>query len=608
MKQLPITFLSFTFFSIRRVTIKIIMRNLLYFLAILSIGSSGCQESIECELVITNVNVVDVKSGAINFGMDVAIKADSIISITKNKTFNFNSIQTIVGSEQYLIPGLWDMHTHTSLNFKDYLPMLIANGVTGIREMQDNSGAMAEFLKEEKADSLLIPEIVTSGALVDGYPSNRANSDVARTPEEGREIVRKQKSAGVDFIKVYSKLDRDVYLAIADECKKLDIQFSGHIPRTVTLEDAVTAGQRSIEHFSDILEYTSSKKDYLDSIEHGIIKNDIRQKYSMSQREFLVETFVENKTKDLNKLIGDSKTWICPSSVTNRMYSYINDSSFSNDPRVYYLPPAWGSDFEISRHSYFKTLSKEDFQKERNWYHLGLSVMNKMPHNRFLAGTDIGMMYIFPGFSLHDELQIFVEGAGFTPLEAIQTATINPAIFLGIEQKIGTVEEGKLANLVLLSSDPLQDINNTRKINGVFLRGKYHNGDSLRARIEKIAKWNKTPNIKEAIEPIVLKEGVESGIAKYLELKESSPEKYKFDKLQLNSLGYALLTLERPFDAVKIFEFNVKLFPKSGNLYDSLSDGYLATGEMEKAIETIKKAQSFGYKLSNDKQKIIENS
>ncbi|MEM7549697.1 MAG: amidohydrolase family protein [Bacteroidota bacterium] len=568
---------------------------------------TACRQSLDCELVITNVNVIDVESGAIHYEMDVAIRADSILSISKNKTFDFNLVETIIGNEQFLIPGLWDMHTHASLNFQDYLLLLVANGVTGIREMQDNFGITAEFLKKEKSDSLLIPEIVTSGALVDGYPSNRPNSEVARTPEEGRQIVRKQKSAGVDFIKVYSKLKRDVYLAIADESKKQDIPFSGHIPRSVTLEDAVAAKQRSIEHFSNILEYTSSKKGYLDSIIYGTIKNDIRQKYSMSRRAFLVETFDENRTKELNKLITDGETWICPTSVTNRMFGYINDSSFTNDPRVYYLPSAWGSNFKISQHSYFKTLSDEDFQIERNWYHLGLSVMNKMPRNKFLAGTDIGMIYIFPGFSLHDELQIFVEDAGFTPLEALQTATINPVIFLGIERKIGTIEKGKLANMVLLSSNPLEDINNTRKINGVFLRGKYHDSHTLKLRTDKIARWNKLPNITEVIEPIILKEGVDAGIEKYLELRESSPEKYKFDNLQLNYLGYSLLRLEKPLDAVKIFKLNVKIFPKDGNLFNSLSDGYFALEETEKAIQAMKKAQSFGYKLSMEKQKMVLN-
>lgn len=572
----------------------------LLFLAILLIF--GCQKELQGDLIIKNVNIINVKTGDINSAMDVVIIADSIADIVEHRNNTFNAPEIIDGENKYLIPGLWDMHTHTWWGYKDFFPLLIANGVTGIREMFGDLESVKRIRSEIENGEIVGPMMYSSGPIVDGKPAMWPGSSEADTPEKGREIVRQHKEAGADFIKVYSFLDKDVYMAIADECKKQGIAFSGHIPTKVTLEEAIDAGHHSIEHFYGILEFMSSKREHFYKHKNGVINDPSLERYP-DQLAFLARTYDSNNLDSIVTVLQGNNAWVSPTSTVNRSFANINDPKFRNDKRIDYMPDYAINDWDPKKDFRLKNATDQDFENERLWYKKTLSIYKPMLDNgvRFLAGTDYPNPYTFPGFGIHDELQIFVEDAGFSPLEALQTATINPAIFMEQENEFGTIEVGLLASMVLLDKNPLENVNNTRSVNAVIVSGQYFDGHQLREDIEKIAAHNRLPKIKDVLFDILQKQSIDEAIAEYHRLKNTQPDTYNFDVGQLNSLGYDLLGVKKFIEAIAIFRLNTDMFPEDGNAYDSLGDAYTAYKDTINAINAYETAVSKGFNVSQPK-------
>ena len=208
-----------------------------------------------------------------------------------------------------------------------------------------------------------------------------------------------------------------------------------------------------------------------------------------------------------------------------------------------------------------------------------------------LAGTDTLNPYCFPGFSLHDELALLVE-AGLTPMQALQSATRNPARFMGREHELGTLEQGKLADLVLLDANPLEAIANTRKIHGVVFNGRFFSRsalDEMLARVETLAAKSKLP-IALVLLKTIQQKGVDAAIQQYHELKSRAAADYDFTEEELNSLGYQLLGMKQIKEAIEILSLNVEAFPQSANVYDSLGEAYLNAGDKTRAIENYGKS------------------
>jgi hypothetical protein len=240
-------------------------------LALISVAASVFfrEETVKGDLLLQNINVINVKTGKVHYEVDVIITKEKISKILKHKkNSKYEIMQRVDGTGKFLIPGLWDMHTHTYGNYKDFFPLQLANGVTGIREMFGKLEEVNRIKSEIKTGVIDGPMIFSSGPIIDGKPPTWGTSDVAETPEQGREFVRKQKAEGADFIKVYFNLQKDVYLAIADEAKKLNLPLVGHLPNRVPLDEAVRAGHKSFEHFYNILEYYGDQAG-LDQIEQN---------------------------------------------------------------------------------------------------------------------------------------------------------------------------------------------------------------------------------------------------------------------------------------------------------------------------------------------------
>ena len=439
-------------------------------------------------LVIENVTVVDVRSGALLAEHTVVLERNRILSVGPSKTAKYpRNAPSVNARGFFLIPGLWDMHVH--LLFGDWfpgardisLPLFLANGVTSVRDMGSELQTVQEWRNEIEGRLLLGPRILTSGPMLDGPKPRFPSSMAIATPDDGRRAVDALKERGADFIKLQSLIPREAVLAIAEEAKKQEIAFEGHVPDAVRASEMSNAGMKSFEHLIGIFEGSAANEDdYLKGA-----KSDGR----------LLASFDGTRAAALAALLAKNKTWQCPTLVWERGGNLMDVTDFAKDGRAKYVPAAWKTKtWQRFAEEIKQGYGDDDINVRKEFIEKELEVVQLL-HKAgvpFLAGTDTPAgVYVFPGFSLHEELQRFV-AAGFTPREALQTATWNPAQFSGEDQQLGTIEKGKLADLVLLGANPLEDISNTQKIAAVIFDGRYYARkelDRMLTRVAAAAEW-----------------------------------------------------------------------------------------------------------------------
>jgi hypothetical protein len=341
-------------------------------------------------------------------------------------------------------------------------------------------GSPIEFEIRKRIDNgiLIGPRLVIASTIVDGPKPIWPGSLTVASVAEARQAVGKLKQDGYDFLKVYSLLPREAYFALADEAKKQGIIFAGHIPYSIRASEASKAGQKSCEHLLGVLAGCSSHEDeWRNGFEHA---SAIRPEGKSADRELtrplarlLLDDLDMNRTAQLFETFKANHTWQCPTLTVLRSIAFLNDADFRNDPRLKYMPPQMRRSWDPSADFRFKDKTAEDYELGKLTYKKQLELVRLMNGAGvdLLAGTDTPNPYCFPGFSLHDELSLLVQ-AGLSPMAALKTATLNPARYLGLEKDLGTVERNKLADLVLLDANPLQNIENTRRISSVIIRGK----------------------------------------------------------------------------------------------------------------------------------------
>jgi imidazolonepropionase-like amidohydrolase len=425
-------------------------------------------------IAFTHVTVIDPASvPPAQPNQTVVISGDRITSISQAAAPD--GARIIEGRGKFLVPGLCDMHVHIAGLSADpkwsrmtLLPLLIANGVTTVRDMGGDLTALQSWKKEIASGQLVGPRIYCAGPMLDGGTSEPPSLLAIASPDDGRASVRNLKSKGADFIKVLSRLDRDSYLAIADEAKEQGMVFVGHVPNAIHAAEASAAGQKSIEHifYSNLTFDCSAREDELRAK---------RQKgEAAAARDEANASFSPEKAATLWRTLIRNRTWVVPTLVAMKSVASQRELSRTHPFELAYLPSAlrqkWSPD-EIEKEvspdieKWYAAQFQNDLKLARSMHAAGVQMM---------AGSDSLDPLNFPGPSLHEELQLLVQ-VGFTPLQALQAATQNPAQFLGATGVggWGTIETGKSADLVLLDADPLIDIANTSKIFAVVRAGKF---------------------------------------------------------------------------------------------------------------------------------------
>ena len=445
-------------------------------------------------LVILHVTVINPATSSVQPDRAVVVSGSHITAVSASTGFQVpGHARVIDGAGQFLIPGLWDMHVHSAFGNwfpggRDIiLPLFIANGVTGVRDMGGDIPVLFAWRKEIAAGQIIGPRMVVSCPMLDGYLPDGKNlrfpsSIPVTSPAGARAVVDSLRAQHVDFIKVQSLISRDAYLAAAAEAHKQGLPFVGHVPDKVRITEAVAAGQKSIEHLMGLFEGCSSEED-------RFVRGEGNLKLLLSTKD-------PQKCDSLMKLLAQSQTWQVPTLAWQRGGTFLDQRDLKHQPLDRYVPAYWRDvTWRRVTEQMMPDVVHDPLALRREYFARNLQMVGALHRAGvpFMAGTDTAPgVYIMPGFSLHDELANFVE-AGFTSMEALQTATSNPARFLGMKDA-GAVKPGNIADLVLLTSNPLENIRNTQKINAVIANGRFLDRaalDQLLTHVEAAAKQQK---------------------------------------------------------------------------------------------------------------------
>jgi len=430
-------------------------------------------------IAITHVTVIQGLSSVPMKDQTVLLRGARIAAMGKSSETKLPSgVRIVNGRNKFLLPGFWDCHVHLTLAGEPGLQLFIANGVTGVRDMVGDPATLRDWKDRIARGSLIGPRIKMPGYAIESadwltvipkvdqmFKLHLSDAILpgrigVKTGEEARNAVDRIADQAMDFVKFRTMPSRDAFFAMADEAAKRKIWFVGHEPNVVNLAEAASAGQRSIEH----LPFMSMAKD------------------STEARKATFATFAR---------LG---TWVDATLVAAVGYrgasdeaamSVVDDKSNAVDPRRKYLSPSllefWRAQIvikQVEEPQDWPVMLRQGFSDLAEMRKLGVPIV---------AGTDLGAPLVYPGFSLHEELAMLVERGGFSPAQAIEDSTLQPAKLLGLENDVGTVQPGKFADLVLLDRDPLLNIANTKAIFAVIADGKFYDRAALDAMLQRVS-------------------------------------------------------------------------------------------------------------------------
>jgi len=425
---------------------------------------------------LVHATVIDATGDAPKPDSTVLLRGSQIVEVG-----NFSAVQIPAAarvtdySGKFLVPGLWDMHVHIRGGMEllkaneSFLTLYVVNGVTGIREMGGDLVDVVLQWRREIADGTRFgPRIVTAGPKIDGPRPSWPGSLPVNTPDEGRRAINEVHRLGADFVKFYSGVPREAYFASVAEAKKLGLSISGHTPSGVLVQEASDAGQRSIEHLQLHVLPGASRNQQEVMFEAAQRAGSSRPMTFEERYSRLLIGYDRDLARTLMQHLAKNGTWIDPTLTVAKRVATSGETDYERDPRRKYISPRMWASWQAGTRPSQKSAVQQLVLK-----HDELIRLAREANVGLLGGTDAGASnpYVFPGFGVHEELAALVE-AGLTPMEALQTATRNAATFMGMAETLGTIQPGKVADLLVLNRNPLDDIRNTESIKAVVLRGR----------------------------------------------------------------------------------------------------------------------------------------
>ena len=442
-------------------------------------------------IIVKSINIIDVKSGDILKNRNIIIKGNTIKEIDTLGNFKIDHSSLIIdGTDKYILPGLWDMHTHSNQH-SPWLhhPLYIANGVTGIRDMSGQLDRKDSYWVGSRerlvwnADLNTNKRVMPRYILQSSYQIDGASSVPDGFPEffklEKNEqvdsLLQFYKNEHVDFIKVYQQILPEQYRKLAMNAPKYRLHLAGHKPVFISLEEAILLGQRSFEHGRIFMFEAFPGADSLRN------STEWKKFYSKSKRSIIQEFNPETAGKLMKLMSTHNAHWV-PTLQTLKFEAFAHDPSFIKNENLKYISTVrkklwWGIDVKNNRK---RNLAKESKDLSIQFYNASknqIKIANTLGVP-IMTGTDVTDSYTFAGFSVHSELEDLTK-SGLSNLEALQSATIVPAKFAKINHLYGSVEKGKIADLIILNKNPLDNIIHTKTIDGVLMNGIYYDQDKI---------------------------------------------------------------------------------------------------------------------------------
>jgi imidazolonepropionase-like amidohydrolase len=539
---------------------RVIVPSLLVAVLSLAAPAAASPQTAPPPIAFVHVNLVPMDSERVLADQAVVVQGGLITALGPTADVTVPpEAQTIDGHGLWLLPGLIDSHMH--LLEPDELSLYLANGVTTVRNMSGEPLHLW-WRREIREGRMAGPTLETASPQFDSVPPEGTNRVIVKTREEAERAVDAL-ATDYDLFKVYNGLTVEVYEGVADAARRHGARVVGHIPRAPGLDGVLAAGQASIDHAEEFL-YTAFRN-------------------SGSE-----------KIPEVVKAVHDAGTWVTPTLVTFDMIGrQIGDAaSLDARPEQRFVDPAMRKQWLSQSNHYLRDFKPEDAQR----------FSEKMPFLRLLtrelhaggvpllAGTDAGIAfgvpYVLPGFSLHEELAELV-ACGLSPYEALRTATVNPGRFGRTDPITGIIATGARADLLLVHGDPLQDVAHVQEIAGVMVRGRWLPEAELDALLESLPRLYAD---EAAFVKVLRDDGVAAAAQRFAAAVAQDPHARLFRDSTLNALGYDLLQAGRTQDALAAFELNVRAYPGSADVHDSLGEARRAAGDKAGALASYERA------------------
>ncbi|WP_047245047.1 amidohydrolase family protein [Maribacter thermophilus] len=435
------------------------------------------------DIAIQNVHLIDLETGKVN-KMDIYLNGDRVAKIAPTGDNTEPKANRIIdGSGKYVLPGFWDNHVHfrggdslIEAN-KNFLKLFMANGITTVREAGgDLTSSIMEWKKAIGKDELVGPTIFTSGPKIDGPGATWAGSLEVENETDIVKALDSLQAIPVDFVKLYdSKISGESYLKAIKEADKRDLITSGHMPFTVELDATIDAGIDAIEHLYYIMKGCSSNEK---EITEQLVSKEIGfwDAMPLLQSSYSDTTALKTFTN-----LKKHNVFVVPTLHIGKVLSYLDEVDHSTDPYLKYMPVGVQKTYQ-GRIDRVKNASEKQVADRKALDRFFGQLAHTLNKNgvSLLAGSDSGAFnsYTYPGISLHKEMEAMV-AAGIPPLDALRTSTFNGAKFLKKDNDYGTISKGKIADIVLLNSNPLEDITSTKDIFMVLKKGKPYTKENL---------------------------------------------------------------------------------------------------------------------------------
>lgn len=453
-------------------------------------------------ICIENVTLIDPIDGAIT-EQTVVVEDGKITFVGPTSSLLLDEKNTIVdGTGKYLMPGLWDAHVHFAY-LEELAPsmfdLFLAYGITSVRD----TGGKIDFVKKWKAaaeaNPTAAPRVMIAGPLLDGTPTVYDGSNASfpplglgsRTPEDVVAKVVELDQQGVDLLKAYEMLSPEQFRNMLAEAKERDLLVTGHVPLSMDVISAAEAGLNSMEHMRNLemsmagdWEELRAERRQLLAAGREEIGGVLRARIHATQRARAVKAITPEQEQKVLQALAENEVWQIPTLTLAHASLYRPFERDDWKQSMKYLPAPMEQEWLTGITSFMATDISDNQSTYGNWFFKEIPKLHEagIP---IMAGTDCPIFFLTPGFSLHEELSK-LEEAGIPTAEVLKTATINPAIYFGMEDELGRIKEGYWADLLLLDANPLQEIRNTQQIQAVIRQGELYDRAALDAMLERL--------------------------------------------------------------------------------------------------------------------------